>query len=170
MGVGPDEYKAALSKFAGGVTIVTVSAGGELHGMTATSFASVSLDPPLVLVCLERTTRTHSLVVRSGTFVVNVLADHQHSIARVFSQHGLKRFDNLPHRLGPSNAPVLAGAIAWVECSVYRIDDGGDHEIVIGEVLECGTRPGRPLLYWDRAYRSLGHSTEIVIPHDPPQP
>jgi flavin reductase (DIM6/NTAB) family NADH-FMN oxidoreductase RutF len=156
MGVRPDEYKGALSKFASGVTIVTVSAGHELHGMTATSFASLSLDPPLVLVCLEKTTRTHSLVLMSGAFVVNVLADQQQSIARVFSEHGLKRFDDLPHRRGPSNAPVLDGAIAWVECSVYRIDDGGDHDIVIGEVLECGARPGRPLLYWNRAYRSLG--------------
>jgi flavin reductase (DIM6/NTAB) family NADH-FMN oxidoreductase RutF len=169
VGVRPDEYKAALSKFSSGVTIVTVSAGDELHGMTATSFASLSLDPPLVLVCLEKTTRTHSLVVKSGAFVVNVLADHQQSIARVFSEHGLKRFDDLPHRRGPSNAPVLDGSIAWVECSVYRIDDGGDHDIVIGEVLECGARFGRPLLYWNRAYRSLTRSTEAVIEH-PPQP
>jgi flavin reductase (DIM6/NTAB) family NADH-FMN oxidoreductase RutF len=170
MGVSDDDYKEALSKFASGVTIVTVSVQGTLHGMTASSFASVSLHPPLILVCLEKTSRTHSLVMESRAFAVNVLGERHQSIARVFSEHGLKPFDDLPHRRGQSNAPVLDDAIAWVDCVVYRIFDGGDHDIVLGEVVECGTRPSPPLVYWNRAYRSLSRAEDVIPDRDPPPP
>jgi flavin reductase (DIM6/NTAB) family NADH-FMN oxidoreductase RutF len=158
MAVGTDEFKDALSKFASGVTIVTVAKDGDMHGMTASSFASVSLLPPLVLVCLERTSRTRSLVLSSGAFAVNVLADHQEPISRTFSGQGPKTFDSLPHKSGRSGAPLLSEAIAWIECTIHSVIEAGDHDLVIGDVIACDAGEGSPLLYYRRRYRSLGDS------------
>lgn len=155
MAVGPDELKAALRKFATGVTIVTVECDGELHGMTANAFASVSLDPPLVLVCLERSTRTHGLVTRAGSFAVNVLSSQQEHVASAFAVHGVKSFDGLGPRRGVVGAPLLAGALAWIECEVAEVFTAGDHDVVLGTVVACDARAGPPLLYFDRAYRSF---------------
>ncbi|HEX2050559.1 MAG TPA: flavin reductase family protein [Actinomycetota bacterium] len=155
MAVAPDELKDALRKFASGVTVVTVSCDGELHGMTATAFASVSLDPPLVLVCLERSTHTHGYVTRAGSFVVNVLTSQQEDVARAFAVHGAKSFDGLGPRRGVGGAPLLDGALAWIECEVSEVVRAGDHDVVFGTVVACDARSGRPLLYFDRGYRSL---------------
>lgn len=155
MVVGPEQYREALRKFASGITIVTVAHGGELHGMTASSFASVSLSPPLVLVCLEKSSKTRSLVLEAGHFAANILGDHQESVARSFSESGPKPFGDLKHRPGQQGAPLLDGAIAWIECSVWRVMEAGDHDVVVGEVEACDTRPGAPLVYFDRDYRSL---------------
>src|SRR3712207_4420530 len=107
MAVTAGEFRNALRKFASGVTIVTVSGDGELHGMTASSFASVSLDPPLVLVCLDRTSRTRALVAQTGTFAVNVLRNDQQETSRAFARAGVKPFGTIPHRAGANGAPVL---------------------------------------------------------------
>lgn len=153
--VGPEEYKAALRKFGSGITVVTVSSGSELHGMTASAFASVSLDPPLISVCLEKTSHTRALVIETGSFAVNILAATQEDIARSFAHAGPKPFDRLAHRTGADGAPLLEGAIAWIECAVRDVFDGGDHDIVIGEVRSGTTNNGDPLLYYERAYRLL---------------
>jgi flavin reductase (DIM6/NTAB) family NADH-FMN oxidoreductase RutF len=155
MGVGPDEYKDTLRLFASGVTIVTVASHGKVHGMTASSFASLSLDPPLVLVCLEKGSRTRAMVIQSHAFAVNVLSAAQETVAHAFSKVGEKHFDHLAHRPGRHGEPLLDDAIAWIQCDVQSIVDGGDHDIVIGEVVECYAREGPPLLYFDRRYRSL---------------
>lgn len=155
MAVGPEVYKEALRKFATGVTVVTVSAEGEMHGMTASSFASASLSPPLILVCLGTTSRTHSLLLDTGLFGVSILSDGDEEAARAFANKGAKPFERFPYRIGDSGVPLLEGAIAWLECTVTGSFPGGDHDVVLGEVQACGSSGADPLLYYDRTYRSL---------------
>lgn len=160
MSVTPDEFRNALRKFASGVTIVTVAGDGELHGMTASSFASVSLEPPLVLVCLDRTSRTRELVAEAGAFAVNVLRGGGQETSRAFARPGVKPFATIPHRAGGNGAPVLDEAIAVLECSTYRTFEAGDHDVVLGEVTAAFAAAGDPLVYYDGAYRSLSSSSE----------
>lgn len=156
MALDPIEFRQALSRFASGVTVVTVATEGELHGMTASSFASVSLDPPRVLVCLDKNSHTRSLLEGSSSFAVNVLAVQQESISRAFASAGPKPFGSLPHKKGDNGAPLLDGALAWIECTTTEIVDGGDHDIVIGDVTSCSSADGDPLIYFARGYRELG--------------
>ena len=160
MSVSAGEFREALRKFASGVTIVTVAGDGELHGMTASSFASVSLEPPLVLVCLDKTSRTRALVAETGAFGVNVLrSDHQEA-SRAFARPGVKPFATVPHRAGRNGAPLLDEAIAVLECSTHQVFAAGDHDVVIGEVTAAGLQGGDPLVYFDGAYRSLSSSSD----------
>lgn len=126
--------------------------------MTASSFASVSLHPPLVLVCLDKTSRTLSLIARARAFAVNVLSRDQEAISRAFSRPGLKPFAKLIHAPGTTGAPLLEGSVATIECATHQVVEGGDHEIVIGEVIACTASDLEPLLYYDGAYRSLSDS------------
>ena len=158
MGVTRDEFREAVRRFASGVTIVTVAIEDELHGMTASSFASVSLDPPLVLVSLDKTSRTRTMIATAGSFAVNVLADEQEDVAHAFSRSGDNKFESLAHRIGPLGAPLLDGTLAWLECRTTKVIDGGDHDVFMAEVLATGGRDGDPLVYYDRDYRSLKES------------
>ena len=153
MGVDPEAFKAALSRFASGITVVTVEAEGTKHGMTASSFASVSLDPPRVLVCLDKSSRTRALL--SDRFAINILSSEQESVSRAFAGTGDKPFDSLEHEVGASGAPLIVGALAWIECSTSSIVDGGDHDIIVGDVLACTSAEGQPLIYFSRTYRGL---------------
>jgi len=155
MAVDPDTYRRALRRFASGVTVVTVGHDGELHGMTASSFASASLEPPLILVCLDKASRTRALILEKGSFAVNILADHQEGVSRSFSRRGLKSFDELAHRTGTRGDPLLDGAIAAIECTLDQMVEAGDHDIFVGKVIACEARDGTPLLYYDQSYRSL---------------
>ena len=156
MSVSPEDYKAAGRRFLSGVTIITVAHDDEVHGMTASSFTTVSLDPPLVLVSLERDSTTRKMVVEAEAFAVNILSRDQEEIARSFSQSGPKSFDGIPHHTGPSGAPFLEGALASLACCTTEVVEAGDHDLFIAEVASCEWRDGEPLLYFDRAYRSIG--------------
>lgn len=160
MAVSPEAFRSALRKFTSGVTIVTVAVDGELHGMTASSFASVSLVPPLVLVCLDKTSRTLELVAQTGVFAVNVLRGDQQEASQAFARPGSKPFGSISHRRGSNGAPLLDDAIAVLECSTYRVFEAGDHEVVLGEVTATAVSGGDPLVYYDGAYRSLRSTTE----------
>jgi flavin reductase (DIM6/NTAB) family NADH-FMN oxidoreductase RutF len=155
MPVSEDEFKRALRKFASGVTVVTVAVDGRLHGMTASSFASVSVNPPLILVCLDKASHTRSLMTKDGPFAVNVLGAGQEEVSRAFAERGVKPFDALGHRVGRLGSPLLDGAIAWLECRTTQVVDGGDHDVIIGEVLASELADGAPLVYYDQGYRSL---------------
>jgi flavin reductase (DIM6/NTAB) family NADH-FMN oxidoreductase RutF len=155
MPLDPDDFRQALSRFASGVTVVTVAAGDELHGMTASAFASVSLEPPRILVCLDKSSRTRALLTEVGSFAVSVLSADQETISRAFANTGPKPFERSSHKLGENGAPLLDGALAWLECSVTDIIDGGDHDIVLGDVTAGSSADGEPLIYFDRRYRSL---------------
>ena len=155
MPVGPEEYRQALRRFASGLTVITVADGDRFHGMTASSFAAVSLQPPLILVSLEKGSHTRELVLAAGNFAVNVLASDQEDIARGFSKAGHKPFEHTPHLAARNGGAILEGAIAWLECRVHKTIDAGDHDIVIGEVLDSEVHDGAPLVYFNRAYRHL---------------
>ena len=143
-----------MRRFATGVTIVTTRNGDVIHGFTVNAFASVTAEPPTVLVCVNRTARAHPIISESGGFCVNILALEQQVLAEKF-QGGEphERFRDVVHRAGPSGSPILDNVLAYVDCSVEEEVSAGTHTIFIGRVLEAGERPGVPLGYYDRAYR-----------------
>jgi flavin reductase (DIM6/NTAB) family NADH-FMN oxidoreductase RutF len=155
MPVAPDEYRAAGRLFASGVTVVTAAGDDTFHGMTATALAFVSLEPPLLLVCLEQNSRTRRQVESHGRFAVNVLTAEQEPIAKAFALAGDKSLDGIPFHLDDARSPILDEAIAALSCRTTEIVEAGDHGIFVAEVLHVETRPGRPLIYFDRVYRSL---------------
>ncbi|HEY7596962.1 MAG TPA: flavin reductase family protein [Actinophytocola sp.] len=148
----PKGLRDVMSSFATGVTVLT--AGGEHgHGMTANAFSSVSLDPPMVLCCIARTAQMHEAILRSRHFAVNVLSAEQEPVARYFASRGrprgLAQFDEVEWSSGPrSGAPLLAGALAWLECELAEVYHGGDHSIFLGSVLDAARRPGEALLFF----------------------
>lgn len=154
MSVSPDELKRAVRHFASGVTIVAAVEDDVPHGMTASSFASVSLQPPLVLVSLEEGSRTRALIGTTGRFAVNILRIDQMEIARAFARSGDRSFDALPHTLQDGFA-FLDDAIANLGCVTTSVVPAGDHEIFIAEVVATRAAGGDPLVYHDRTYRGL---------------
>lgn len=151
-------FKAALRRWASGVTIVTTRAGERVFGMTASAFSSVSLEPPLVLVCIDKQAHTLPWIVESGVFAVNVLAKGQRELADRFATEGneLARFEGIACRSGPSGAPWLPDTVAVLDCRVAVAHDAGDHWIYVGEVRATEVAAGRePLLYYDARYRAL---------------
>ena len=152
------ELRRVLGHFATGVSVVTTTVGGEPHGLTVNSFASLSLDPPQVLVCLKRENRSYPAFAQAGHFAVNVLADGQLGLATLFAGTGEGKFRSVEHRPGAaSGAPLLAHAHAWLECEVVRrIDAPGTHEIVIGRLLGHALGDAPPLLFHRGRYHRLG--------------
>ncbi len=151
-------FKSVLRQWASGVTIVTTRSGERVFGMTASAFSSVSLEPPLVLVCIEKKAHTLPWIAESGVFAVNVLADDQHELSNRFATEGNEsvRFEGLACRGGPTGAPWLPGTVAVLDCRVAAAHDAGDHWIYVGAVEAAELAAGRaPLLYYDAHYRSL---------------
>jgi flavin reductase (DIM6/NTAB) family NADH-FMN oxidoreductase RutF len=158
MPVTDDEFRAALGHFASGVTVVTShDAGGRPHGITVSAFSSVSLTPPLVAVCIDRTCTSHEAIAQSGRFVVNILADDQEVLSRHFSSRLADKFDGIAFAPGAEGIPVLAGTLANLECRTRSTFDGGDHTIFIGEVEHTHIAGGAPLLYYRGGYARLVH-------------
>ena len=150
----------ALGCFATGVTVVTAfDTGGEPVGLTANSFTSVSLDPPLLLVCIARTSSSLKALESAGHFAVNVLHIGQQPASSLFAVPGEDRFRQTPWQRGRHDAPVLSNALANFECRRHQMHDGGDHIILVGEVLRATFDPRRdPLLYFRGKYRRLHFS------------
>lgn len=148
--------RQAMARLSTGVCVVSASWQGRLHAMTATAVCSVSLEPPLVLVCVGRSSRFHAAIRGSNQWGVSILAEDQVDLARHFADRGrdlLTQFDDVAHARGSStDAPLVEGALAWLECSTWAIHDGGDHSIVIGRVLDGNTGPGAPLTYFRGRY------------------
>lgn len=153
--IDPDGFRAVMRCLASGVTVVTTALDGAPYGMTATSFASVSLDPMLVQVSLRRTSHTHEAIRRAGAFAANILAAGQEEVAHHFSTYGLDRFGDLAVAPGPAGMPLLDGAIAALECRVVEERPGGDHTVFLGEPLSGRAGEGPPLVYFQGAYRRL---------------
>jgi flavin reductase (DIM6/NTAB) family NADH-FMN oxidoreductase RutF len=126
--------------------------------MTASAFTSVSLEPPLILVCVDRRTRTHGYLPEQGAFGVHILGVGMEEVSdrcagfRGEAGHWL---DDLPHRVERTGAPILDGTLAWMDCSVWRSYDGGDHTIFVGQVEAAGATDGQPLLWFERGYQVL---------------
>ncbi|MGC4955999.1 flavin reductase [Actinomadura citrea] len=157
MTVDGQTFRAVLGQWPTGVAVVTTTAGGGWHGMTAGSFCSVSLDPPLVLVCLARGIHTHGLIERSGVFAVSFLGKDHAAIGHRFAgREPGDRFARGTWTAAPSGAPVLEEALAWLDCRVAHAYPGGDHTIFVGEVLTAETpRRTAPLLFHSRAWGQL---------------
>lgn len=157
----PAEFRQAVGRFATGVTVVTTRADGVDHAMTANAFTSVSLDPLLVLVCVEKVTRFHDAVMASGEWAVSVLGEDARDASVWFATRGRPLRDQIgrfPHVRGEATgAAVLSGSLAWLECRTVSVHDGGDHSIVLGDVLSVGSEPTAtgPLLYYASGYRGL---------------
>lgn len=152
------EFRRVLGHLATGVAVVAAAdpESGAVRGLTANAVASVSLDPPLVLACVERTADTHDCIERAGAFAISVLGADDEALARRFADYPAERkFTGAAYRAEATGAPVLDEALAWVDCRVWAAYDGGDHTIFVGEVVAGDAVDGAPLLYFRGGYARL---------------
>lgn len=159
--IAPGDFRLAMGRFASGITIMSTLQDGVAHAMTANAFTSVSLDPPLVLVCVDKGVRMHDAVLECGFWAVSVLADSHQAIAERFAHSGrdlYSQFDGVATMAGPkTGCTLIEGALSWLECRTWATYEGGDHTIVVGEVLSLGVDgPGDPdaLIYYAGKYRA----------------
>ncbi|MGN6393244.1 MAG: flavin reductase family protein [Gemmatimonadales bacterium] len=149
-------FRELLGRFATGVTVLTVrDPKGRPAGMTASSLASVSLEPPLVSVCVEHTADMHDLIVAAPDFVVNILESRQEELSRRFADPHDDRFAGVGYHFGPEGQVRLDGALAHIDCARFATYPGGDHTIIIGRVIGGGANDGHPLLYYRGGYAAL---------------
>jgi flavin reductase (DIM6/NTAB) family NADH-FMN oxidoreductase RutF len=155
MPIDDARFRLAMSHFASGVTVVTTELEGKPFGMTVASFASLSLHPPMVLVCIEKNVRTHDAIASAAAFAVSILGQHQIDISNRFASRNDDKFDGAQLRRGELGMPLIDGAICTVECRLREQFAGGDHSIFIGEVVDVQTAEGAPLVYYRSGYREL---------------
>jgi flavin reductase len=165
MSLSQMEFRKAMGCFATGVTIITLDLDGEVHGMTANAFASVSLDPLLVLVCVGRNAHTHGHIHTKKRFGINILAESQRGISEYYARpdhipgqaevEAGARFDRTVH-----GTPVLHGALAYLECKLQSAREAGDHTIFIAEIEDVVVRAGEPLLFFRGKYRRIGQMAD----------
>jgi flavin reductase (DIM6/NTAB) family NADH-FMN oxidoreductase RutF len=159
----PDALRHVMGHFASGVTIATALYHGIKHAMTATAVCSVSLEPPLVLVCVSKSSRFHGAITKAKYWCLSLLTVDQEELARHFSNRGrdlLTQFDGVSHTPSPfSGTPLIDGALGWLECATYGMHDGGDHTIVVGQLARASGLPSDddpnarpPLTYYRGAY------------------
>jgi flavin reductase (DIM6/NTAB) family NADH-FMN oxidoreductase RutF len=155
MPVDPTTFRQVLGRWPSGVTVVTTADGGQRYGLTASSFSSVSLEPPLVSVCVARASRAHEPIAAAGVFAVHILRKDQIDLGMRFAgmtDHA-DRFGDLEVRTAVTGAPLLADALGWVDCKVWAAHAAGDHTIFLGEVLDGGVAGGTgPLVYHSRSW------------------
>ncbi|MCH7488872.1 MAG: flavin reductase family protein [Chloroflexi bacterium] len=153
------DYRRIIGQFATGVAVVTTANDGLLHGMTANAITSVSLDPPLLLVCIDKAAHSHDQFTQSGRFTVNILAEDQQEVSKIFaatSEPEQGRLQGVAFHLGANGVPLIEGCLAYIECAVADQFEGGDHTIFTGSV-EDATVAGEaaPLLFYQGKYRRL---------------
>jgi flavin reductase len=160
--VDPADFRAVLGQFTTGITVVTSLQDGVPHAMTASALTSVSLDPPLVLVCVDKGVRMHDAILSCGAWAASVLTGAQRDLAERFARSGrdlYSQFDGVPVSEAPkTGCPVIEGALSWFECRTWATYDGGDHTIVVGEVLSLAVDEGAgpdALVYLRGGYRNL---------------
>lgn len=157
MPIDRNELRRVMGHFATGVTVITTrSKDGKPYGLTANAFTSVSLDPPLLLVSVDKKAESYPYFEESGVFTVNILADDQESLSRRFAVSGGPKFEGVAYRAGANGAAILDGALAYIECKLAATYPGGDHTLYLGEVQEAGTVEGKPLLFFRGGYRAIG--------------
>ena len=156
MSVSPDEFRAVLGRFPSGVTVVTTKAAdGTDQGMTVSAFSSLSLDPPLVLICIEKSASVHDTLTTASGFIVNVLSARQEQIARRFAIVDIDRFEGVGFARSAQGYAILDDVLAVIECDRVSLCEGGDHTIIVGEVETTRAESGTPLLYYRGGYAQL---------------
>ena len=163
MSFTPQDFRRSLGTFASGITVVTTvnPATGQYHGITVNSFTSVSLDPPLVLICIDKRTQAHQLLQDSGVFCANILSEAQQPLSDRFAGrmpelHDV--FEDIPLHLETTGSPVFENTLGFVDCRIVQAVDGGDHTIYIGQVERLGydeNSNAAPLLYYKSVYRNI---------------
>lgn len=159
MSVDGKALRKALGQFATGVTVVSLPTEEGVHGMTANSFTSVSLEPPLVLVCVAKKNRTHKYINEHEKFAINVLAENQEAISNMYA--GGDKTSNVNWLHDVASSPVLEGAIAWFDCTLAHRYDGGDHTIFVGRVEQFSASSGQPLLFHRGRYARFPGSETV---------
>jgi flavin reductase (DIM6/NTAB) family NADH-FMN oxidoreductase RutF len=158
--IHPDDFRRILGHFAAGVTVVTTCDGeARPTGLTASAFTSVSLEPPLVLVCVDHKSNSYPALLESGRFAVNILRLEQEPISRHFASTLLDKFAAVPFHLSSLGVPVIEGALAHLECVTVSAHEAGDHTIFVGRVEQAGLGEGEPLLYYRGRYNRLSEAT-----------
>lgn len=155
MGIDESKFRTAMGYFASGVTVVTTRAGDDLAGLTVSAFCSLSLDPPLVLVCIDRDVSSHDAISSSGRFAVNILTTEQEELSRRFASRVDDKFEGVGTTEGVGRVPLITGSLANIECRVRDELPGGDHTIFVGEVDKVEIGEGEPLLYFRSGYREI---------------
>ena len=154
--IGPAAFRELLGRFATGVTVVTtINTDRAPIGMTANSVTSVSLEPPLVLICVNQDSAMHGAMTQAAGFVINVLASDQENLSRHFAGSAGDRFSGIGYRSGPHGAPVLEGVLAHIECTRDSSIEAGDHTIFVGLVTGGTAESGRPLIFYRGGYGAL---------------
>jgi flavin reductase (DIM6/NTAB) family NADH-FMN oxidoreductase RutF len=156
-----------MGRFATGVTVVTTRLGDDSHGMTANAVTSVSLDPVLILVCVDKAADTHDILAKAGSFAVNILNREQEGISRELAgKKGEKatKLDGIPHVLGVTGSPLIEGSLAYLECLTVKQYEGGDHTIFLGEVVDAREAgEGEPLLFYGGRYGQFAGSGYTAV-------
>ncbi len=157
MPVDRDQFFALMASFASSVTVITCKGpDGVVRGLTASAFCSVSLDPRLCLVSVDNRSESIGAISECGTFAVNILASDQEEISRRFASKLPDKFEGISYRPGTATgAPILDGALAWIECQVFQAVPAGDHTVFIGEILDGTANEGLPVVYFRGQYRQL---------------
>ena len=154
--VTSEEFRRACGRFATGVTIASVlDAQGVPHGLTVSSFTSVSLSPPLILICLGHQVTLIDIFRASGFFGISVLAEHQRELSERFARKNHDRFNGLGWHAGKTGVPLISGALASIECAVEQRHTAGDHDIFVGEMVAAHVSEGEPLIHFASRYRAL---------------
>ena len=155
--VDPKELRRVMGHFATGVTIITTHDGaGSCYGLTANAVTSLSLTPPLLLVCIDRKAESFPYFTRSKVFAVNILSHAQEELSTRFAKSGGDKFAGVAYRPGRLGAPLLEGTLAWAECRILTTHEAGDHVMHVGEVEAADAAGGDPLLFFQGRYRHLG--------------
>ncbi|MFP4323789.1 MAG: flavin reductase family protein [Anaerolineales bacterium] len=164
MSFDPQIFRETMRLWATGVTVVGAKSGDTLRGTTVSSFTSVTLEPPLILVCLQKHVETAEAIVESGHFAVSMLGEDGAQISNIFAGYSdlppdADRFSAVPLIFAASGSPIIEGAMGWLDCRLHEIYDGSTHHIFIGEVLQASGQSEpvqRPLIYYNRGYHQLG--------------
>ena len=156
MPITKDEFKQALSRFASGVTVITTKdKSGKLHGITVSAFCSVSLEPPLILICIDKNAGSHDAFEESKSFVVNILSEDQQHISNHFALPIPDKFDGMDYSTNGNEIPVLRDTLVNLECNLKEAYEGGDHTIFVGEIEKSHISEGEPLIYSQGSYRKI---------------
>jgi flavin reductase (DIM6/NTAB) family NADH-FMN oxidoreductase RutF len=157
MPIDKNQLRQVMGHFATGVTIITTfNKDGQMHGLTANAFTSVSLEPPLLLISVDKKAESYPAFEESKVFTINILADEQEALSRKFAVSGGNKFEGVAYRRGANGAAILDGTLAYIECTLYAAYEGGDHSLYLGEIQEAEVREGKPLVFYRGGYRAIG--------------